>query len=153
MSYASNTSVSVDKSKAEIEKTLMKYGANQFMYGWDRGMMTVAFHMKDRMIRFMVPVPDETSVEAPKRTRYGVSESMAMSKKIEQAKRQKWRALFLIIKAKLEAVDGGISEFEHEFLAHIVLPNKRTVGEWVAPQIAEVYANGKMPKLLAGTVQ
>lgn len=33
MAYAENTSVSSEKSRAEIERTLQKYGADQFMYG------------------------------------------------------------------------------------------------------------------------
>ncbi|GAG36103.1 unnamed protein product [marine sediment metagenome] len=62
--------------------------------------------------------------------------------------RQKWRALSLVIKAKLEAVESGISIFEEEFLAHIVLPDGRTIGDFMIPQIKTIYSSGKMPKLL-----
>ena len=31
--YAQQTQVSTDKSRAEIERTLQRYGADQFMYG------------------------------------------------------------------------------------------------------------------------
>lgn len=41
-------------------------------------------------------------------------------KEWEQACRQAWRALALVIKAKLEAVDAGIVTFEEEFMAQIV---------------------------------
>jgi len=51
-------------------------------------------------------------------------------------------------KAKLEAVEAGISVFDEEFLAHIVLPDGRTVGQFMTPQIEEVYAHGRMPTLL-----
>jgi hypothetical protein len=41
--------------------------------------------------------------------------------------------------------------FEEGFLAHIVLPNdKRTIGDWLMPQIDKVYESGKMPALLPG---
>lgn len=33
--YAADTSVSVERSKAEIEKTLTRYGASAFAYGWE----------------------------------------------------------------------------------------------------------------------
>lgn len=148
--YAANTSVTVDKSKAEIEKILSKYGARQFMYGWSENFMTVGFTMCDRMIQFKLASPTIEDVEV-KRRAYGQSVSQATEKKLEQLKRQKWRALSLVIKAKLEAVQSGISEFEHEFLAHIVLPNKQTVGEWIAPQIEGVYQTKSMPKLLLGS--
>jgi hypothetical protein len=68
----------------------------------------------------------------------------------EQAGRQKWRALVLVIKAKLEAVEAGIVTFEEEFLAHIMLPDGRTVGEWTRPQLEAVYSDGSMPALLPG---
>lgn len=54
----------------------------------------------------------------------------------------------LVIKAKLEAVEAGIAAFEEEFLAHIVLPNGSTVGQFMMPQIAAVYETGRMPPLL-----
>ncbi len=66
----------------------------------------------------------------------------------EQACRQRWRALVLVVKAKLEAVETGITTFEQEFMAHIVLPDGKTVGERVRGAIAQAYATGKTPRLL-----
>ena len=66
----------------------------------------------------------------------------------EQATRQRWRALALSIKAKLESVESGIEQFEEAFMAQIVLPNGKTVGEWVAPQIEASYKSGNMPPML-----
>ena len=66
----------------------------------------------------------------------------------EQAVRQRWRALALVVKAKLEAVEAGISIFEREFFSDIVLPDGRTVGEYVLPQVEESYRSGLMPPLL-----
>lgn len=64
--------------------------------------------------------------------------------------RQRWRALALAIKAKLEAVETGIATFEEEFLNYIVLPDGVTVGEFIRPQIETAYATGTMPKMLPG---
>lgn len=58
MSYAQNTSVSAEKSRAEIERTLQRYGADQFMYGWDRSHAVVGFRMAGRQIKFLLPMPD-----------------------------------------------------------------------------------------------
>ena len=66
----------------------------------------------------------------------------------EQACRQGWRALLLIIKAKLEAVESGITTLESEFLANVVLPDGGTVGQWLAHQVEEAYATGKMSRML-----
>jgi hypothetical protein len=37
-----------------------------------------------------------------------------------------------------------------KFLAHIVLPNGSTVGEWAQPQIAMAYDREQMPALMPG---
>ena len=66
----------------------------------------------------------------------------------DQACRQRWRALLLVIKTKLEAVSAGISTLEEEFLANIVLPNNTTAGEWMIPQIDRAYRTSEMPALL-----
>lgn len=54
----------------------------------------------------------------------------------------------LIIKAKLVAIDSGITEFESWFLAYIVLPNGETVGGWILPQVEMAYESGDMPLAL-----
>ena len=56
--------------------------------------------------------------------------------------------MYLIIKAKLEAVDSGISTVEREFFYDVVLPDGKTVGEWMAPQLETVYQTGNMPLIL-----
>ena len=51
--------------------------------------------------------------------------------------------------AQLGAVQSGITALESEFLANIVLPDGGTVGQWLASQIDEAYATGRMPPMLA----
>ena len=65
--------------------------------------------------------------------------------------RQKWRALALIVKAKLEAVESGIVTFEEEFAMHMILPDGRRVAEHVMPAIEQSYASGNVPPMLAIT--
>ena len=59
MRYAQNTSVSVDKSKAEVEMILSRYGADQFLSGWDRDQAYIGFRLENRMIKFVVPASKE----------------------------------------------------------------------------------------------
>jgi hypothetical protein len=54
----------------------------------------------------------------------------------------------LVIKAKLEAVASGITTFEDEFLAHIVMPDGQTVATHIKPRIAQAYETGSMQALL-----
>lgn len=146
--YAENTSVNVERSKAEIERTLQRYGADQFMSGWDQERAVIGFTMSGRQVRFILELPDKDSDEFwTTETGRDRSESAAF-KSWEQSCRQRWRALALVIKAKLEAVESGITVFEDEFLAHIVLPNGSTVGQWITPQIEKAYETLEMPQMI-----
>lgn len=145
--YASTTDVTSSRSRDEIERTLQRYGADQFLYGWQDDAAMVGFRMEGRHIRFILPMPSRTERRFTHHSR-GARAPEAALKEWDQAVRQRWRALALVIKAKLEAVESGISIFEDEFLANIVLPGGGTAGEWLRPQIAEAYRVGTMPSML-----
>ena len=149
--YAQNTSVSSENSRAEIERTLRKYGASGFGYAWDDASTppyaSIMFMFAGRQIRFFLTMPPKDKFRRTEKRRQLRSLEEA-EKAWEQACRQAWRALALVIKAKLEAVEAGITCFEDEFLAHIVLPDNRTVSQFLRPQLAAVYETGKMPKQL-----
>lgn len=151
--YAKTTTVTVESSRAEIERTLVRYGATHFAYGWNPDAAMVEFAAQGRRVRFILPMPDQADPQFTtfRRSKYGPAESRtgaAAHKLWDQACRQRWRALALVIKAKLEAVEAGIAEFEDEFLANIVLPDGSTAGAWLRPQIAEAYDTGRMPPML-----
>ena len=149
MTYARNTDVSPEQTKAEIERTLRRYGADQFMYGYDRQQGIVGFRAFGRSVRFLVPLPDpkeERFLYTPAR-RYERS-AKQQAEAYEQEAKRIWRALLLAIKAKLEVVESGIATFEEEFMSYIVLPDNTTVGQWMTPQIAKAYEEGLMPSLL-----
>lgn len=151
MRYAENTEVSVERSKAEIEGMLMRYGASEFVSGWSAAKSAVIqFAAKDRKVRFDLPLPkadDETLYQTPT----GRSRNRSPEEKYriwEQACRQRWRALTLVIKAKLEAVECGITSFEEEFWAHIVMPGGKTIYQMSHKDVARAYETGKVSNLL-----
>jgi hypothetical protein len=149
--YAANTDVSSGSSREEIEGNLRRYGADSFMYGWDRDAATVGFVIDNRHIRFRIPMPnpkEKRFTHTP--TRGQLRSQDAQEREYEQAVRQVWRALAFVIKAKLEAVAAGITTVEQEFLAHILMPTGRTVGQHAAPAIEQAYATGQMTALLPG---
>lgn len=149
--YAATTEVSSSRSRDEIERTLERYGADQFLYGWQGDAAVVGFRMEGRQIRFILPLPargDKAFTEYVSRGKLWARTEDAARKLYEQAVRQKWRALALVIKAKLEAIESGISLFEDEFMANIVLPGGETVGQFMRPQIAEAYRVGTAPTML-----
>ena len=146
MPYAERTTVSAEKSRGEIERTLTRYGADGFMYGWQDTRAMVEFLADGRRIRFELPMPDRAELA---KTKTGQRRSRgAIDSAYDNAVRQRWRALLLVIKAKLEAVEAGIVTFESEFLAHIVLPNDQTVAQQALPAIAQAYDSGETPRLL-----
>lgn len=130
--YAQKTRVPEQQSRMEIERLLERHKAKQFSTGidYEQGRGRVQFKLHERIVRF--------SVEMPTGER----------EKDLQARRQKWRALLLVIKAKLESFENQIATFEEEFLAHIVLPNDQTVGEAIVPHVNQIYKTGRMPKML-----
>lgn len=146
--YAAQTEVPSDRSRSEIERTLARYGADQFLYGWREASAVVGFRMHGRMIRFVLPLPDRQSPEFTRTDRGKPRSPTAAQSAYEQAVRQRWRALALVIKAKLEAVETGIAEFEDEFLSQIVLPDGQTVSQFMRPQIALAYERGDAPAML-----
>ena len=147
--YAETTSVPVSKSKTEIEEIILKYGASHFVSGYKGNKAAIGFTINNRQIRFIIDLPEKTERRFLYTQERGIRRSDdAAAKEWEQACRQKWRALYLVIKAKLEAVDSGISCFEDEFMANIVLPDGSLVGNYMRPQIAKAYETGNMPALL-----
>lgn len=149
MAYAEKTSVSVSKTKADIEDLIQKAGAGQFVSGFKDNMAVIGFSLDNRQIRFILPIPDNADKKfwyTPERRNKRTEEQAYAA--WEQACRAKWRSLYLIIKAKLEAVESGISTIEREFFYDIVLTDGQTIGEYMAPQLESVYATGKMPPLL-----
>lgn len=149
MSYAKDTSVPAERSRTEIERTLSRFGADQFVYGWDRDDAVVQFRYNMKVVRFSLPLPakdDRRFTHTP--SRGTPRDSDAALREWEKATRARWRSLALIIKAKLIAIEDGITEFEAEFLAQIVLPTGETVGGWVLPQVERAYELGEMPPAL-----
>lgn len=151
MSYAEGTTVSVEKSKAEIEATLARYGAAEFASGWNQDQAMIGFQCRGKFVRFILPLPKRDDKRFTHTAGRNLPRTPAESYKAwEQACRQRWRALALCIKAKLEAVESGITTFEDEFLAHIVMPNGETIGHWMAPQLEQIQQSKQMPRLLPG---
>ena len=147
--YASTTSVSTDTSRNEIEKTLKRYGAKSFAYATQEDKALIMFEYNGKRIRFILGLPninDKRFTHTPSRGTLCSKESQIQEH--EQACRQKWRALLLVIKAKLEAVESGISIFEEEFMANIMLPNGQTVGEYVLPQVETAYLTNTLAPMI-----
>ena len=126
MKYAARTKVPVGQSRTEIERLLVKYSAARIMFGFDSTRAIIGFAMGERLVRFELALPEGDN----------------------QGVRQRWRALLLAIKAKLESVECGIETFEEAFLAHIIVPGTgRTMGDHLIPQLSDLTDKKGIPQL------
>ena len=146
--YAENTTVTVERSKAEIERLLRAHDATGLLMAWDEdeGKSVVQFRIEGRVVKMVVTDPDiaEYSVSDAGRRRPPGAARTAVDKEL----RRRWRALLLITKAKLEMVESGESSVDREFMADILLPDGSTVGEKMLPKLVLAYDTGKMPRQL-----
>lgn len=151
MKYATETSVSVAKTRGEIEDLVTRSGASRFFSGIEEGRAFIGFAMRCNE----KPCPDCTGTN-PLKSRYtcelcvktgkvydirnvmfelplpkmdgfkvnGLRHARTPEKQHEaweQACRSSWRALLLAIKAKLVSVQSGVESFEEAFLAQLVV--------------------------------
>jgi hypothetical protein len=128
--FAANTSVSVARTRQEVEQILTRYGATAFGFMATQGKAVILFEAQDRKIKITVPLPAGDSA------------------KEQQEARQRWRALLLVIKAKLESVESGIETLEEAFFANIVMPDGQTVYEKARQHVALAYSSGQVQPLL-----
>jgi hypothetical protein len=145
--YANNTTVSPEKTQSDIRKTLQRYGGGKFGIMQEDTAICVVFQYSNLTIRISVGLPDKSEFVTTETGR--ARKASAANDAYNQAVRQRWRALLLAIKAKLEAVESGISTIEREFMAFIVMPDERDLGDHLIPKLREISTSGKMPKLLS----
>jgi len=136
--YATTTNVSAERSKAELEELLRLYGASAVASGWTDEQAFLAFTLCGRTVRLRVPMPATSEFE---RTESGRRRGATQQRQaFEQAYRARWRALLLVVRAKLEACSIGITTLEREFLADLTLPEGRTVGDVLGADLVRALA-------------
>lgn len=148
--YATGTEVTASKSRAEIEDLLKRHGATSFASGWDdeQSRAVLVFKLAERHFRLVVRQAQAQDVPTSKRREAPAREKARVESWIAGEERRRWRALLLVIKAKLEMIASGESSVEREFLADMLLPDGSTVAASILPRIAESYESGKMPRRL-----
>jgi hypothetical protein len=148
--YAERTEVPVDRRILEIQRTLERYGVTAFGFARDGDASQVVFEMGGRRMRITVRLPDRAEKRFVRDQHGYQRDAKSAERAYQQAVRQRWAALSLYIKAVCEAIDSDVITAENAFLPFVVLPDGRTLSEYVAPQLAAVYESGEMPALLPG---
>ena len=143
MSYASNTQVSEDRSRIQIERMILKYGADEFGTLTRKGEALVAFKYKEYRIQMSVPLPDKnderfTVTPSGRKRRSEVQAFGEWEKEV----RRRWRSMCLVIKALLVGVEDEVLTFEQAFMPYIIVGGL-TVSERILPLLAKAIEQGK----------
>ena len=143
--YATGSDVPTARSRQHLEQLLRAHGADGFAYGWTQDYDRIEFLWQRRQIRFVLPRPAKDKFAL---TPTGLQRTdRQMQAALDAEDRRRWRALLLVVRAKLEAVESGIATFEEEFLSFIVMPNDQTIGEILLPRLSDgTIANRLLPQ-------
>ena len=133
--YAEGTTVTVQSSRGEITGILAKHGCERFATGTEPGGDTLQFMLGGKSFRFFIERPTAQSLyerwkaDGDKTARQ--LQYLPNDAQVDAEWRRRWRAHVLLIKAKLEFIEGGDTTLEQEFLPYVVMKDGRTVGELI----------------------
>jgi len=162
--FAQNTSVSVGKSRGEIDSLLRQWGCKgvQWTDEFEAGLVTLRFRWEHEgcayMARFSVNLPtdEELSKSAVdgRTTRTTWSDPKVSDRKLEKLRetrgQQEHRLLLLWLKAAFNAVDAHIVTAEEIFLPFLEGKDGRTVAEVAIPKMADLLSGNANRLLTTG---
>ncbi len=122
--YAEGSTVPVPQSRDELKALLRKYEAVGLVLSESDTQLMIAFEMQAKKIRMLFPLPARDTFQP--------TAKISAHQWYRRATMQRWRAIILIVKAKLESIEVGAADFTQEFLAYTVMDDDRTVGEALA---------------------
>lgn len=108
--FAENTSDALERTRAELEGVLARYGATQRLSFIDdaEGRAVVQFRASGRVVRLEMTIPSTSTLtpawgseDAPRGSRRwtDAQRNVWVAKRAEQAARSAWRRLLLVVKA------------------------------------------------------
>ncbi|MEM7776143.1 MAG: hypothetical protein AAF732_11090 [Pseudomonadota bacterium] len=133
--WATDTSVSVAKSQAELEVLLDRNDAEPVMLGSSSIEVVIGWLMRKRKIIFRMMLPNPKSDEFKRTPTRNKVRTRQQAHAWKQACRFRHHARPLCITAKLEVVAVRIMRSEEEFLEHIQMPDGRLVADNVIPNM------------------
>lgn len=148
--YAHQTKVTRAATMAELEALLGKYGCVSFTSGTDQGDAIIAFELAGLRVLMRIALPGVNDRRFTHTDTGRNRHTDTVHAEHQAAIRATWRALLLFVKAKLVAVDQGLTTIEQEFLPYVLLPDGSTFSHHVLPEIRKAYATGVIPALIPG---
>jgi hypothetical protein len=120
------TSISSEKSIAEIQKCLVKHGAHKIVTDYDNGTpsaVTFCLTLNDNMIGFILPANYAGVLNAMKKDRK-ISRSKCTE---DQARRVAWRIIKDWVEAQMAIVEAQLADIAEVFLPYAITKNGITV--------------------------
>lgn len=167
--YAAGTSVSTEKTIADIKAQLRRFGAQAIATLETGSRLALVFEVPDEAqgatYRFGVTMPlppfdpkefQPKANNAATKGRAGASLAAATEKRYQQEVARRYRSLLLIITGKLVAVEEGAESLQQAFWTYLMLPGHGagqpggTLYEATQEPVRRAYLTGQMPDLLPG---
>lgn len=142
--FAAGTSVSPEKTMMEIRALLGKHGAQRIQTIEDVRLVSIAFALKNRVVRFEIELPAEDSPQFRPNSRQRANRRALWEAEV----RRRWRVCLLIIKSKLEAVSTNAKLFDVELLPYFVMPDGKTVAQHINSEKLDALYEGRTQLLL-----
>lgn len=147
--FAAGTTVSVEKSQAEIRELLRKYGVpvdDHYFAGVREGNIFVTFRVDAIYYRLELPLAKAEDARfakfAGRAAKPNERQQMA-----DQHAREQWRALLLVTKGLVVSIDAGLP-LKQAFVGQMLLPSNQTVQQAMPQAIQTIYDTGKPPESL-----
>lgn len=148
--YATGTDVGEERSRAELQFLLEKFGADQFGYAIDRTVNAAKIMFRYKVANFVFRLPLANPED--KRIKFTPGgklrqDNQARQQLIAEENKRRWRSLCLAVKAMLVGVEDGIFNFAEVFMPYIVWGDGRTTAETLLPSIEDCIAHtGRLPR-------
>lgn len=147
--YAQETTVSVAKTRGEIDALLRRWGCDGIRWTdhYARGAIALEFiwHREDAeyLARFSIQLPSDKELRGEAKHQTTGRFLQTKFEKLQASRgRQEHRLLLLWLKAALNAVDAGIVEPETIFLPFLVGRDGQTVAEAALPRLQTLLVDG-----------
>lgn len=135
--------MSVESSRGEITGILAKHGVVSMMWGTEPAGDVLQFSLDGRSFRFLIVKPTPEEIRRRDGGQYVYPHNIDWAQKTEQEWRRRWRAHVLLLKAKLEFIEGGDTTLEREFMPYMLAADGRTIGELVESGGVKMLGAGK----------
>lgn len=148
--YAAGTTVAASQTQGEIMGLLGSRGVTKIATFVEPQKFSLAFEHGGVPYRVTLPLPDPDAARFTKYKQGSVwfdRTENAARELYEKELNRRWRAFGMVIKAKIVAVEEGISTMEAEFIGNLVLKGGRTVAETYSEDLPALAASGQVAHL------